>query len=291
LGTSFALSSLGDDVYLFSGNAAQELTGYSHGFDFGGAQTGVSFGRQVNSVGDEHFPAQTARTPGANNSGPRVGPVVINEIHYNPVPGGDEFVELLNLSGGTVPLFDPASPTNRWGLSGFGFNFPANVSLAPGELLLVVSGDPSAFRAKYNVPAAVQVLGPTTGNLQGSGERLELQAPDAPTTNGVPYFNVDDVRYNDRLPGRARRTAAALPFSGWWPALMATSRRTGREPSQRPARCCLPARGQSSPASRRTAPSSPDSPAHSRCPLPVPGRCSTNGVPAPTGLMERPTAR
>jgi len=200
LGTSFALSSLGDDVYLFSGNTAEQLTGHSHGFDFGGAQTGVSFGRHVNSAGIEHFPAQISRTLGNFNSGPRVGPVVINEIHYNPVPGGDEFVELLNVSGSAVPLFDPVNSTNRWSLSGFGFNFPANVSLAPDGLLLVVAGDPAAFRAKYGVPAAVAVLGPTTGNLQGSGERLELQAPDAPTTNGVPYYNVDDIRYNDRLP-------------------------------------------------------------------------------------------
>jgi hypothetical protein len=200
LGTSFALSSLGDDVYLFSGNAADQLTGYSHGFDFAGAQTGVSFGRHVNSEGVEHFPAQVSRTLGSVNSGPRVGPVVISEIHYNPVPGGDEFVELLNISGDTVQFFDPANPTNRWTLSGFGFDFPANVSLPPGGILLMVAGDPTTFRAKYNVPASVTVLGPTSGNLQGSGERLELRAPDAPTTNGVPYFNVDDIRYNDRLP-------------------------------------------------------------------------------------------
>jgi hypothetical protein len=200
LGTSFALSSLGDDVYLFSGDTAQQLTGYSHGFNFTGSQTGVSFGRHVNSVGDEHFPAQISRTPGNVNSGPRVGPVVINEIHYNPVPGGDEFVELLNISSSTVQLFDPAYPTNRWTLGGFGFDFPASVSLPPGGLLLVVADDPAAFRAKYNVPVNVPVLGPATGNLQGSGERLELRAPDAPTTNGVPYFNVDDIRYNDRLP-------------------------------------------------------------------------------------------
>ncbi|HSH15579.1 MAG TPA: hypothetical protein VLD18_06080, partial [Verrucomicrobiae bacterium] len=38
------------------------------------------------------------------------------------------------------------------------------------------------------------------GNLQDSGENLELQAPDAPATNGVPYYVVDQVRYNDRAP-------------------------------------------------------------------------------------------
>ena len=60
--------------------------------------------------------------------------------------------------------------------------------------------DPAAFRAKHSVAAAVQIIGPFTGSLQDSGERLELQRPDAPGTNGVPYITVDEVRYNDRAP-------------------------------------------------------------------------------------------
>jgi hypothetical protein len=38
IGNSFSLSSLGDEVYLFSGNAAFELTGYSHGSRSAGLQ-------------------------------------------------------------------------------------------------------------------------------------------------------------------------------------------------------------------------------------------------------------
>jgi hypothetical protein len=49
------------------------------------------------------------------------------------------------------------------------------------------------------VPAAVPIL-QYGSNLQDSGENLELQAPDAPTTNGVPYYAADTVRYNDRKP-------------------------------------------------------------------------------------------
>ena len=200
LGASFALNSLGDDVYLFSGNANAELTGYTHGFQFGGAQTGVSFGRHVNSAGDEQFPALVARSFGAQNGAPRVGPLVISEIHYNPLPGGDEFVEIQNISGGAVSLFDPAFPTNHWSVNGLGFSFPNGASLAPGQFAVVTTIDPQTFRAKYNVAAAALVFGPATGNLQDSGERLELLAPDAPTTNGTPFYAVDTVRYNDRLP-------------------------------------------------------------------------------------------
>src|SRR6185503_417015 len=57
---SFALGSSGEQVYLFSSNAGGHLTGYSHGFIFGGAARGVTFGRHVISTGDEHFVAQIA---------------------------------------------------------------------------------------------------------------------------------------------------------------------------------------------------------------------------------------
>src|SRR5262249_26780516 len=60
--------------------------------------------------------------------------------------------------------------------------------------------NPASFRAKYSVPAPVQILGPYTGALQDSGEKLELQAPDNPNTNGVPYVAIEEIRYNDKAP-------------------------------------------------------------------------------------------
>ena len=54
---SFSFSSRGDEAYLFSGDAGGNLTGYFHGFAFGAADTGVSFGRYVNSAGAEQFVA------------------------------------------------------------------------------------------------------------------------------------------------------------------------------------------------------------------------------------------
>ncbi|HKX63221.1 MAG TPA: lamin tail domain-containing protein, partial [Verrucomicrobiae bacterium] len=63
---SFTLDSHGESVYLLSGDpASTNLTGYSHGFSFGAAENGVSFGRHVISTGEEHFVAQLSRTPGA----------------------------------------------------------------------------------------------------------------------------------------------------------------------------------------------------------------------------------
>jgi Chitobiase/beta-hexosaminidase C-terminal domain/CotH kinase protein/Lamin Tail Domain/Bacterial TSP3 repeat len=198
---SFAFSSAGEAAYLFSGGAATNLTGYSHGFSFGAAAPGETFGRYVLSTGEEDFPAQIAPSPRAANLGPRVGPVVINEIHYRPGAGEDEFVELKNVAATNVALFDPERWTNTWKLSGLGFAFPTNLLLAPGQLLLLVDNNPASFRARYSVPAVVPILGPWSGVLQNGGERLELQRPGPPDTNGVvPYLTVDAVRYNDQKP-------------------------------------------------------------------------------------------
>lgn len=196
----FAFSSLGEAVYVFSATNGQ-LTGYSHGFVFGGAFNGVSFGRHINSAGDELFPAQSAVTLGAPNIGPRVGPIVLNEIHYHPSESeDDEFVELLNISDESVAFFDLEYPTNTWIFRGIGYTFPAGITLDPAELLLLVPIEPVVFRAKYSVPADVQILGPYSGRLANDGERLALDAPDGLTDGVVPYVTVEEVRYNDDAP-------------------------------------------------------------------------------------------
>lgn len=198
---SFSLRAEGDQVYLFSANLAGDLTGFSHGFSFGASDPDATFGRYLLSTGEEDFPAQSTATLGSANQGPKVGPVVINEIQYHPEFGGDEFIELRNLTAEPVALFDPSAPTNTWRINGVGFNFPENVTLGANAFLIVTRADPTGFRSKYNVPAQVPVFGPYAGELQDSGERLELQKPGMPDTNSaVAYITVDAVRYNDKAP-------------------------------------------------------------------------------------------
>jgi hypothetical protein len=197
---SFTLSSLGETVYLCSGDGTN-FTGYSHGVSFGAAANGVSFGRHLNSAVEEFWPAQISRTPGATNSGPRVGPVVLSEVFYHPPTGGVEFLEVVNISAVPQPLFDPAFPTNTWRLAGAGFAFPTNITLPPGGIAVIAATNEAAFRLLHSVPTSAPVFGPFTGNLQDSGERLSLERPDPPQTNGaVPYIVVDEVRYNDKSP-------------------------------------------------------------------------------------------
>jgi hypothetical protein len=230
-------SSQGDQVYLsqaLNGN----LTGYIVTESFEAAANNVSFGRVTTSVpGDYKFVALTQPTfgvsnpatveqfrmsTGAANAGPRVGPVVINEVMYNPLSldGGltdntaDEFIELLNIASTNVPLYDPAFATNRWRVQGgVTFSFPANTTLLPGEIVLLVSFDPAtnannvaAFRSKYSIPQNVRIFGPYTGKLSNSGDEIELYHPDTPEPPGrpdagfVPFLRVDKVNYTDIDP-------------------------------------------------------------------------------------------
>ena len=208
---SFSLSSRGESVYLFAAGSNTNLTGYSHGAAFDAAEAGVTFGRHVNSVGEEQFPAQIGTSFGAANTGPRVGPVVINEVHYHPAPGGDEFVELVNVTDAPLALSDPLIATNTWRIDGLDYVFPPGTVVPANGLLLVVATNPVVFRAKYSVPEAVAILGPFPGALQDSGERLKLKRHAPPDTNGPAYITVDEVRYNDKAPWPA--SADGLGFS------------------------------------------------------------------------------
>lgn len=221
--SSFALGSAGDEVYLFSANAAGNLTGYMHGFDFGAAWNGVTFGRHVVSTGEDHLVAQRSATLGAANSGPLVGPIVVSELMYHPpdvlVNGAywdneeDEFIELYNISGASVNLFDPLYPTNTWRLrDAVEFEFPGGVTIPAGGYVLVVGFNPAnttaleAFRAANGVAPGTPVFGPWKGKLNNDEGSVELTRPRPPEPAGssnageVRQVLVDKVKYRDSAP-------------------------------------------------------------------------------------------
>ncbi len=214
---AFALRAEGEEVYVFSGDAAGNLTGWYHGFSFGAADTNVSFGRVVKSTGAEDFVAQTLRTPGTANSGPVIGPVVITEVMYHPpdYPGGvdnqdHEFIELRNISAGPVNLYDPSYPQNTWQLrDAVDFEFPANTTLPAGAYALVVSFDPvldsnrrASFVGRYGLTGSELLFGPYGGKLDNSTDSVELTKPAAPdpTSGNVDAILVDKVRYHGEPP-------------------------------------------------------------------------------------------
>jgi hypothetical protein len=252
----FALNAAhGDQVWLSEADASGTLTGYRTGVSFGAAENGVSFGRYQTSLGVD-FVALSARTFGTDNPAttnefftgtgllnayPKVGPVVISEIMYHPpdiISGTNflddstnEFIELCNVTGGAVPLFDPATPANTWSLAnGIDFAFPTNVTLAPSECVLVVNFNPTntpmlnAFRSRYAIGGGIRIFGPYSGKLDNSGETLELYKPDPaqlaphPDAGFVPQVLVEKIAYSDIAPwppgadgggGSLKRTAVS----------------------------------------------------------------------------------
>jgi hypothetical protein len=221
--TAFAFSGTGEEVYLFSADAAGNLTGYAHGFRFGAQVASATFGRVVTSDGIEHFVTQTQPSLGLPNAGPLVGPLVVSEIMYHPPElykyAGNmddslsEYIELRNISASPLPLFDATAPTNTWHLeNAVTYAFPTNVTVDAGAIVIVVGFDPAnawklgPFRQRYGIPAGVPVFGPWTGKLANSGAAVVLTMPDhpiaAPASNAgfVPYVSVDEVHYRDAAP-------------------------------------------------------------------------------------------
>jgi hypothetical protein len=76
VGGAFEFSKYGgSDVVLSSGDSSGTLTGYQHKLtSIPAAPLGVSLGRYFDSLNNERFVLQSSFTPGAANSGPKVGP-------------------------------------------------------------------------------------------------------------------------------------------------------------------------------------------------------------------------
>jgi hypothetical protein len=203
----FALSRNGERVYLSSAEGGV-LTGYRQVEDFGASETGVSFGRYYkSSTGNYNFVSMAQNTPGSANAYPKVGPIVINEIMYNPdwPAGGSytndqyEYIELHNISPEPVTLYryDKNQP---WKFTdGIDFTFPDDmpVTLPAGGYMLVVK-NPEAFAWRYPTVSVEKILGPYSGKLNNGGERLQLSMPGDVDEFGTRYYiRVDRVSYSD----------------------------------------------------------------------------------------------
>ncbi|NLF32934.1 MAG: hypothetical protein GX591_18865, partial [Planctomycetes bacterium] len=81
--SAFALDGdRGDDVWLLATDAAGRLVRFVDHAEFGAALNGESFGRTPNGSGD--LVPMVQPTLGSANAAPRVGPVIVSEVMYNP---------------------------------------------------------------------------------------------------------------------------------------------------------------------------------------------------------------
>ena len=205
--TAFALSDVGETVYLSSA-VNDQLTDYQTSENFGPSTEGETLGAYYKPSTDSYnFVAMKTPTPGAANSGPRVGPIVISEIMYNPAGSGTgdaEYLELLNVTSAPVTLYDSVKG-KAWRLSdGIDFEFPAAtpLTMAPGERV-VLTKNLTVFNSVFgaSVPSGTKVFEWITGGLSNGGETLQLDRPGAvDALNILQYARVDRVVYDDAAP-------------------------------------------------------------------------------------------
>ena len=177
----FALSDTGGQAILQAADAAGDYLGFRAVRRFDAADPDVTEGIYTNSVGNVDFVPLTSATLGSENAGPTIGPLVVNELMYNPLPGQPEWIELFNSSGQLLEL-----GADRWSIAeAFQYTFPEGASLEPSSYVLLVQGDDGAdhaiiasdFRDANSVPADVDIFvyEPTLhGSLNNNGEDLAV---------------------------------------------------------------------------------------------------------------------
>ena len=203
----FALSESGETIYLSAATTNGALLGYIEGATFPATEQDVSIGRYATSRTVDFVPlsrptfgvdnpsnvSEFRTGAGAPNALPRVGPLVINEIMYNPAPGGSEFLEFLSVTN--VPL-----DVSGWTVVGTSFSFPTGTVVAPNGFMLLLKTNATsiaAFRSNYSVPVSVPIF-PADFVLENEGEALRIEKPN--TFTNEPYILIERIRYNDKSP-------------------------------------------------------------------------------------------
>ena len=113
----------------------------------------------------------------------KIGPVIINEIHYDPDVKTElaEFVELYNVTDESVDV-------GGWQFTrGIEFVFEPG-TLIPPDGYLVLAGNPDKFQSKFGFAP----FGPFVGKLDNDGETITLRDAD--------YEKVDEVDYQLGFP-------------------------------------------------------------------------------------------
>ncbi len=209
----FALNGAhGDDVWLVETDDEGRPTAFVQHVEFGAAWNGESLGRWPDTQGSL-YPMENVTLGEANdvaNNGPRVGPVVISEVMFNPNapigaadPGEFEFIEIFNPTGQT---FDLAN----WRIRGTAdYDFESGTMLGSGDVLTVVPFDPAdavkvdAFRTHYEIGEEIVLVGPYSDRLGDDGGRVTLRHPDSPPADEPTFYPrilEDELIYGDTDP-------------------------------------------------------------------------------------------
>jgi hypothetical protein len=201
--TGFGLSDNGETVHLTSA-IDDVLTDYRFKENYGASLEGTTLGYYYKPGSRTYnFIALQEPTPAAPNAAPKIGPIIISEIMYNPsIDGASEYLELLNISDSPVSLFDNTTG-KAWQFSdGIDYEFPAGSPLvmAPGERV-VLTRSLTAFNTEFTTPEGTRVFEWLTGKLSGGGETVQLARPGPfNDLNEVQYVRVDRVKFSNKAP-------------------------------------------------------------------------------------------
>ncbi|MCU1369947.1 MAG: hypothetical protein JWO77_1141 [Ilumatobacteraceae bacterium] len=123
-------------------------------------------------------PSAAPGPPAGAEPGPGPGQVVINEIHYHPASGDQEFLELHNPGGTAVDL------SGACFTAGVGGCFPAATTLSPGGHV-VAAQSLATFATAF--PAAPAPALQYTGSLSNGGETVTVSSAAATVLDTVTY--------------------------------------------------------------------------------------------------------
>ncbi|MDB6038993.1 MAG: hypothetical protein JWM99_2834, partial [Verrucomicrobiales bacterium] len=216
--SGFGLNSTGEQLVLsyLPGNANDQIL---DAFSFKAQEPGFSLSRLPDGG---PFWFATKPTRNLPNSQP-IGNILISELMYHPKPTAaqlednvaDEFVELFNPTPAPINLFNNVGTWNLDG--GVNFVFPTNVVLNAGKAMLVVNFNPTntsalnAFKQTFGITNNdVAIVGPYTGKLGNSSDKIALEKPQAPSVPGdsIASVIVDEVTYSNLSPWPAGADAS-----------------------------------------------------------------------------------
>ena len=100
----FGLSSFGEAVHLIAADKFGRIQGYSDSVAFDGARENVSFGRIESNGHDLFTELETSSFGTANESAPKIGPIIIDQVMFNAEEKANEYIRLKNISDQTIDL-------------------------------------------------------------------------------------------------------------------------------------------------------------------------------------------
>jgi hypothetical protein len=176
--TGFAISSMGDQVFLTTEDLTSVVTAYA----FGTQALNSSIGRFPDGGAD--WFRSTNPSPGISNNRDSQPSIVITEIMYNdPMSSQNEYIEIRNLGSTSIDA-------SRWKLGGVQFLFDEGTGLDPGKPYLIAA-NAEALTTRYSLSSEL-ILGSFAGSLSNRGERISLLDQDD--------ILIDTVQYDDNFP-------------------------------------------------------------------------------------------